>query len=269
MKKMALTLLALTLLTTTAQARTWEEIKKSGTIKIGTEGAFPPFNLMKGEKLTGFEVELAEQLAKDMGLKVKWVVQPFDNLLIGLNQGRYDFVIASHGITEKRAKAVDFSDPHYCTGGAIVSKKGGPMTAADLKGKRVAVQVGTTYLDNVQKVEGVGKVLTFPKDPDAQAALMAGKVDVWVGDKFTGLELVKAQKGKLAQGDLLFNEKIAMAVKKGNKSLLKELNMGLEKMLKGDSYAKLSKTYFETDVRCQAEACDDNGCSAKPEKKDK
>lgn len=250
MKKVALTLAALTLLTT-AQARTWAEIKQSGTIKIATEGAFPPFNLLKGKELTGFEVELANALAKGLGLKVQWVTQPFDNLLIGLGQDRYDFVIASHGITPERLKAVDFTNPHYCTGGAVVTKPGGPMNAAALKGKTVAVQVGTTYLENVRKVPGLKDVKTFPKDTDAQAALMAGRVDAWVGDKFTGLDLVKAQKGKVVQGDLLFNEKIGMAVKKGNSGLLKELNAALAKALSNGTYAKLSTQYFGTDVRCK------------------
>ncbi|WP_309571383.1 ABC transporter substrate-binding protein [Deinococcus sp.] len=251
MKKALLTLTALALLATTAQARTWEDIKKSGTIKIATEGAFPPFNMFKGKELTGFEVDLATQLATQLGLKVQWVTQPFDNLLIGLNQDRYDFVIASHGITPERMKAVDFASPHYCTGGAIVTKPGGPMTADALKGKTVAVQVGTTYLENVRKVPGVGDVKTFPKDTDAQAALMSGRVDAWVGDKFTGLDLVKAQKGKVVQGALLFNERIGMAVKKGNSGLLKELNAALSKSLSDGSYAKLSGQYFGTDVRCK------------------
>ncbi|MFN4251042.1 ABC transporter substrate-binding protein [Deinococcus sp.] len=250
MKKTLLTLTALALLATTAQARSWEEIKKSGTIKIATEGAFPPFNVIKGKDLTGFEVDLANQLARQLGLKVQWVTQPFDSLLIGLQQDRYDFVIASHGITPERAKAVDFSNPHYCTGGAVVSRVGGPKTAASLKGKTVAVQVGTTYLENVRKVPGIKEVKTFPKDTDAQAALMAGRVDAWVGDKFTGLDLVKAQKGKLVAGSLLFNERIGMAVKKGNSGLLKELNAALAKSLSDGSYAKLSGQYFGTDVRC-------------------
>ncbi|PNY80409.1 ABC transporter substrate-binding protein [Deinococcus koreensis] len=251
MKRALLTLTALALLATTAQARSWDDIKKSGTVRIATEGAFPPFNILKGKELTGFEVELAEGLARQLGLKVQWVTQPFDNLLIGLNQDRYDFVIASHGITPERAKAVDFASPHYCTGGAIVAKPGGPMTAAALAGKKVAVQVGTTYLENVQKVSGVGEVKTFPKDTDAQAALMAGRVDAWVGDKFTGLDLVKAQKGKVMQGALLFNERIGMAVKKGNTGLLKELNSALTKSLSDGSYAKLSGKYFGQDVRCR------------------
>ncbi|MHA0040977.1 ABC transporter substrate-binding protein [Deinococcus sp. PEB2-63] len=250
MKNVVLTLAALTLLTT-AQARTWVEIKQSGTIKIATEGAFPPFNVMKGKEPSGFEVELANALAKQLGLKVQWVIQPFDNLLIGLGQDRYDFVIASHGITPERQKAVDFTNPHYCTGGAVVTKPGGPMNAAALNGKTVAVQVGTTYLENVRKVPGVKDVKTFPKDTDAQAALMAGRVDAWVGDKFTGLDLVKAQKGKVVQGSLLFNEKIGMAVKKGNASLLKELNAALAKAMSDGTYAKLSGKYFGTDVRCK------------------
>lgn len=118
------------------------------------------------------------------------------------------------------------------------------MTAADLAGKSVAVQVGTTYLENVRKVPGVGDIKTFPKDTDAQAALMSGRVDAWVGDKFTGIDLVKAQKGKVKQGDLLFKESIAMAVKKGNSSLLKELNSALEKALNNGTYAKISNQYF-------------------------
>ncbi len=251
MKKALLTLSALVLLASTAQARTWADIEKSGTIKIATEGAFPPFNMTKGTQLTGFEVDLANALAKQMGLKVQWVTQPFDSLLIGLNQDRYDFVIASHGITPERQKAVDFSNPHYCTGGAVVSRPGGPKTVADLKGKSVAVQVGTSYLQNVSKVPGVGAIKTFPKDTDALAALMGGRVDAWVSDKFTGLDAVKAQKGKIVQGELLFSEKIAMAVKKGNSTLLKELNAELAKSQSNGTYAKISNGYFGQDVRCK------------------
>ncbi|WP_161881146.1 ABC transporter substrate-binding protein [Deinococcus alpinitundrae] len=251
MNRTILALTALTLLASAAQARTWDQIKAAGTIKIATEGAFKPFNYFEGKKLTGFEVDLGTAVAKQLGVKVEWITQPFDNLLIGLGQDRYDFVIASHGITPERAKAVDFSDPHYCTGGAIVSKPGGPKTAADLMGKTVAVQVGTTYLDNVKKVKGVKDVKTFPKDTDAEAALMAGRADAWVSDKFLGLDAIKSMPGKLVQGDLLFQEKIAMAVKKGNESLLKELNASLAKLENNGSYAKLSNQYFSQDIRCR------------------
>ena len=251
MKRTLILLAALAATASTAQARTWDQIKSSGTIKIATEGAFKPFNYYEGKTLTGFEVELANALAKQLGLKVQWVTQPFDNLLIGLNQDRYDFVIASHGVTPERAKAVDFSSPHYCTGGLIVAKPGGAKTAAALSGKNVAVQVGTTYLDNVKKVSGVKSVKTYPKDTDAQQALMMGRADAWVSDKFLALDAIKANPGKLQQGDMLFQEKIAMAVKKGNSGLLKELNSGLKKLESNGTYAKLSSKYFNQDVRCK------------------
>jgi polar amino acid transport system substrate-binding protein len=245
-----LALTALSLLASVAQARTWDEIKASGTIKIATEGAFPPFNVLTGKVLSGFEYDLGNAVAQKLGVKAQWVTAPFDGLLIGLNQDRYDFVIASHGITPDRLKAVDFSNPHYCTGGAIVSKVGGPKTAADLKGKIVAVQVGTTYLENVQKLPGV-KTLVYPKDTDAQIALMSGRAAAWVGDKFTGIDLVGAQKGKLVQGGLLFSEKIGMAVKKGNSSLVTQLNGALAKTLSDGTYAALSKKTFGQDIRCK------------------
>lgn len=247
----ALLMLAALALTASASARTLDEIKKSGTIVIATEGKFPPFNFYKGNQLTGFEYDLGNALAQQMGLKAKWVTQPFDSLLIGLSQGRYDMVIASHGITPERQKAVDFAGPHYCTGGAIVSRVGGPKTAADLKGKTVAVQVGTTYLENVQKVPGVGKVNTYPADTDAQQALMAGRADAWVGDKFTGIDVVKASNGKLQQGALLFQERNGIPVQKGNTALRAAINAALATLQKNGTYAKLSQQYFGQDIRCK------------------
>ncbi|MBB6098039.1 polar amino acid transport system substrate-binding protein [Deinobacterium chartae] len=250
MKKTAL--LVCLALCATASARPLEAIRSAGTIKIATEGAFPPFNYYEGKKLTGFEVELGNALAKELGLKVEWVTQPFDNLLIGLGQNRFDFVIASHGVTEERAKAVNFTNPHYCTGGVIVSKKGGPKTAAALRGKTVAVQVGTSYLENVRKVAGTKEVKTFPKDTDALQNLLAGRSDAWVSDKFVAIDAIKANtRVGLQQGDMLFQEKIAMAVAKGNTSLQGALNDALKKVQANGTYAKISKKYFDQDIRCK------------------
>jgi len=243
-------LLAALLLIAGASARTLEQIKAAGTVKIGTEGAFPPFNYFEGKKLTGFEVELGEAIAKQMGVKFEWVPQSFDSLLIGLNQNRFDFVIASHGITAERQKAVDFSDPHYCGGGAIGYLAGGPAKVADLKGKKVAVQVGTTYLDAVKKLSGIGEVKTYPKDTDAQQALMSKRVDAWVGDKFGVIEAIKAN-SSIKLGEQVFSERNAMAIAKGNTTLTAALNAALKKVQADGTYAKLSTKYFGSDIRCK------------------
>ena len=235
-----------------APARPLDAIKKSGKLIAATEGAFTPFNYFDGSKLTGFEVEIAELLAKKMGLAIEWKTVGFDALLTGLAQDRWDLVIASHGITDERAKAVTFMSPHYCSGGMIVARDAGIKTAADLAGRTVAVQTGTTYLENVQKVPGVKSVRNFPSDADARSALAAGRVDVWVTDRFTAIESArKNPQLKLHLGDMFFTERIAAAAAKGNTSLAQAWNDALAKSMADGSYAALSKKYFGEDVRCK------------------
>lgn len=237
---------------TPAQARTWPEIQKAGTLVMATEGTFPPFNEFKSNKLTGFEVEIAEAIAQKLGIKYEWKTYPFDSLLIGLNQNRYDLVIASHGITPERALAVDFSAPHYCTGGVIFSKEGGPLKEADLKGQLVAVQVGTTYLRHLKKVSGIKDVKTYPKDTDSLQNLLSGRVSAWVTDKFVGLQAMKSNpQAKIHQGDMLFQEQVAIALPKGNITLQSKINEGLAMILKDGTYATISKKYFAEDIRCK------------------
>ena len=198
-----------------AQARPIDVVTKSGKLIAATEGAFTPFNYVDKGKLTGFEVELAEMVAKKMGLVIEWKTVGFDALLTGLAQDRWDVVIASHGITDERAKAVTFMAPHYCSGGMIVSKDPAVRTAKSLAGKTVGVQTGTTYLENVTRLGTAKEVKNFPSDADARSALAAGRVEAWVTDRFTVLEAFKKNPGlKLHAGDLLFTERIAAAAAK-------------------------------------------------------
>ncbi|WP_374561956.1 ABC transporter substrate-binding protein [Ideonella sp.] len=236
-----------------ASARTVDAIKKAGTIVVATEGQYAPFNFFEGSKLSGFEVDVMEGVAKKMGLKIEWKTLGFDALLTGLGQDRWDLVIASHGITEERAKAVTFTDPHYCSGGAIVTKNAALRTAKDLAGKTIAVQTGSSYLEAAQKIPGVKEVKNFPKDPDAQAAVMSDRADAWVTDKFVVMDVLKNNKntGLRATG-MLFVEKIAAAVAKGNDGLAGAYNKALgEFMAKGGGYEALSMKYFGEDVRCK------------------
>lgn len=235
-----------------AEARTFEEIKKAGKVVAASEGAFPPFNLFQGPKLTGFEIEIGDAIAKRMGVEIEWKTLGFDALLAGLKQDRWDMVLASFAITPEREKAVTFTSPHYCSGGIIVAKDPAIRTVKDLEGKVVAVQTGTTYLQNVRKLKGVKDVKNFPKDTDARAALVAGRVDAWVTDKFVAKEAVEAApEAGLKMGDFVFVEKIATAVKKGNASLAKEIDAALAAVLADGTYEAISKKYFNEDIRCR------------------
>jgi polar amino acid transport system substrate-binding protein len=250
-RRVALIAAAGLLAASAVQARTVEDIRKSGTIVIASEGKFAPFNFVENGKLTGFEIDVANGVAAKMGLKVDWKSMGFDGLLVGLQQDRWDMVIASHGITEERAKAVTFASPHYCTGGVIISKDGTIKTGKDLTGKVVAVQTGTTYYDNAKKLP-VKDVRNFPQDNSARAALETGHVDAWVTDKFVGkASLAATPTTTLKMGDFLFTEKIAAAVSKGNTGLVADVNKALAAMMADGTYAAISKKWFNEDIRCK------------------
>ena len=252
LKKSALVVTALLGLAVQATARNIDEIKKDGKIIIATEGQFAPFNYFQGAKLTGFEVEVAEAVAAKMGLKVEWKALSLDALLTGLRQDRWDMVIASHGITDERAKAVTFTEPHYCSGGVIITKDPAIKSAKDLAGKVVSVQTGTTYLENVKKVSAVKEVKNFPQDTDARAALVSGRVDAWVTDRFVALNSLNAAPGAgMKMGDFLFVERIASAVAKGNTGLANEVSKALAAIQADGSYATISKKWFNEDIRCK------------------
>jgi polar amino acid transport system substrate-binding protein len=234
------------------QARTLDEIKKDGKLIIATEGAYPPFNYFQGSKLSGFEVELGDAIAKKMGLAVEWKALSFDALLAGLRQDRWDVVMASFGITEDRAKAVSFTAPHYCSGGVIVSKDPAIRSVASLNGKVVAVQTGSSYMENVKKLTGLKEVKNFPQDTDARSALLNGRVDAWVSDRFVVKSaLDTSPNAGLKMGDFVFIEKIAAAIKKGNTQLGAAYDKALAEVMADGTYKTISEKYTKEDIRCR------------------
>ena len=242
---------ALTLIS--AQARSFEDIKKDGKIVVATEGQYPPYNFFQGAKLAGFEIDLAEAVAKKLGVTLEWKALSFDALLAGLRNDRWDLVIAGHAITEERAKAVTFTTPHFCGGGIIVSKDATIKDAKDLAGKTISVQTGTTFLDEAKKVPGVKEVKNFPQDTDARSALVAGRVDVWVTDPVVARTVVKDNPtAGLKLGGMLFVERNAAAVAKGNTSLAAAWNKALAELVADGSYATISKKYFSDDISCKS-----------------
>ncbi|SMB97083.1 ABC transporter substrate-binding protein [Deinococcus hopiensis] len=245
-------LLALTgVVSSTAGASTLAAIKQSGVLHLATEGNYRPFNYFKGKTLTGFEVDLGNAIAKELGVKPVWTTIVFESLLIGLQQNKYDLVIASHGITPERLKAVAFSTPHYCSGGVLVSTPGGPKTTADLQGKVVSLGVNTSYLQYAQRLPGLKDIKTLPTTNDQLTAVLTKRADAMVLDRFNAIDVSKTLPGKLQLGDVIFPERIGMAVQKNNAELLTAVNNALATLMKNGTYAKLSQSYFGQDVRCK------------------
>src|SRR3954463_12907618 len=120
-------------------------------LKIGTEGAYPPFNNLTADgKLVGFDIDIAQALCDEMKVKCEFVTQDWDGIIPALQAGKFDAIVASMSITPERAEKVDFSHKYYNTPSAIAVPKDSPLkgvTKADLAGKNIGVATTTTHFN--------------------------------------------------------------------------------------------------------------------------
>jgi len=230
------------------------ETIKDGKFTFGFSGTYKPFNFEDIDgKLSGFEVELGEALAKEMGLEPNPVAtQDFGALIEEVNSGRFDAIMGSMTITEERSEAVDFSDPYYRSGGVIYVHKSnnGIKSTDDLKGKNVGVIASSTHEETALKYISEDTLATYSSDIIALQDLAAGtgRLDAAIVDKFVGhLQIEDGMKIKPV-GDRLFDENIGAGVKKGNKQLLDEINRALAAVIENGTYDEISNKWFGENI---------------------
>lgn len=220
-------------------------------LRVGTEPAFAPFEFPKenSNELTGFDIELVQALGKQAGYKVEISGMGFDALIPALNAGNIDVAIAGMTITDERKKVVTFSDPYYTSGLIIMVKKDNNTVKniADLKGKRIAAQIGTTGEMKARSVEGA-TVTTFNTQDEAALELKNGGVDAIIGDAPV-VEYYLAKGGNefaMVVGEKMEAEQYGMAFKKDSK-LAGELNKALDELKKNGEFEKLNAKWFGTE----------------------
>jgi polar amino acid transport system substrate-binding protein len=124
---------------------TMEKVKRTGVMTAGNSGSYPPFEIMKGKSLVGFDVDMANELGRRMGIKIKFEVIDFKGIIAALISKRVDTLITAMTKTPGRAKRILFSVPYYDAGlGALTAKNSGIMKPEDLTGKIVGVQLGSS-----------------------------------------------------------------------------------------------------------------------------
>jgi polar amino acid transport system substrate-binding protein len=221
--------------------------REEGVFTFVSSGEFQPFSYYKDGQLTGFDVEIGMELAKRMGLKPNPVTAPFSGIITGIKEGRYDAAVASHTITEERLQQVDFSDPYYLSGGHLFTRPGEEITSLeDLRGKEVAVALGTVYEQLAR--EYTDNIKTYDSDVTALRALDQGKHDAVVTDIIVG-DIAIQQGFKIKATGVKFTEdKQGIAVRKGNTELLNKINEALRQMHEDGTYQKLSEKYFNRDI---------------------
>lgn len=224
---------------------------EEGKLTFGSSGLYKPFNFedLDGNE-TGFEVELGEAIAKEMGLEANPVfTQDFGALIEEVNSDRIDVIMGSLTITEERAEAVDFSDTYYTSGGVLfVHEDTDNITELDdLDGKEVGVVASSVYEDIVLENISDDSLATYQSDTIALQDLSSGadRLDVVMTDKLVGLGQIDENDLAIKEvGDFVFEEEIGAAVRKGNQELLDEINRALEVLIEDGTYEEISKNWF-------------------------
>ena len=155
-------------------------------LKIGTEGAYPPFNNLTADgKLEGFDIDIAKALCEEMKAECEFVTQDWDGIIPALQAGKFDAISASMSITDERKEKVDFSRKYYQTPPAIAVAKDSAIADASpesLKGKSLGAQASTTHFNYAEAKYGESDIKGFPSAQEYQLDMANGRVDAVMDD---------------------------------------------------------------------------------------
>ncbi|EOH9649328.1 basic amino acid ABC transporter substrate-binding protein [Campylobacter jejuni] len=223
-----------------------KETNVSIELKVGTTPNYKPFNYKENSKLTGFDTDLVEEIAKKNGIKVVWVETNFDGLIPALKAGKIDMIASAMSATDERRQSVDFTKPYYISKNLYLKLKSNNLlqTKNDLEGKKIGVQLGTLQ-ENTAKAIKNAQVQSNKDLNIAVLALKNNKIDAIVADQDTA-------KGFLAENPELVSfyqetdggEGFSFAFDKNKqKELVKIFDKGIDEVKTNGFYNTLTKKY--------------------------
>ncbi|MDR0906041.1 MAG: ABC transporter substrate-binding protein [Oscillospiraceae bacterium] len=214
--------------------RTVDEIKSSGEIVLLTNAMFEPYEYIAGGKVVGADIDLAQLVADELGVKLKILDMDFDGLVDALASGKGDFIAAGMANNPERAKVVDFSIEYVHNSLHIIIPADSTIAGVDdLAGKRIAVQEGTTSDDFVRGSVPDASVLAFKDAVVAGNAVSDGRADACILDLKPAEGVAANSNGKLIVLDEVVGEEelMSMAAGKGNQGLVDIINSVLRKAI--------------------------------------
>ncbi len=215
-------------------------------LTVGSDIPYPPFEQGKPGNYTGFDIELMEAIGEKIGRTPEFQDTSFETIFRDVAQGKFEAVISAATITEEREKAVAFSDPYYLSEQAILVKDGSDITGlADLSGKTVGAQQGTTGLELGKEKADAGELRPYPEGPDAVNALKAGTVEAVIIDAPVAQNAVEKSGGVEIAEKVPTEESYGIALAKDNTELLDEINTGLEEVISDGTYTEIYEKWFK------------------------
>lgn len=228
------------------------QIKKSGVLKVGLMGTYPPYNFLNDKKeIDGFDADIAKEVAKRLGVKVEFAAQDFSGLIPSLQASKIDAIISQVTITDERKKQIDFTQP-YITNEVkiIVGQNNNTITKLeDFKGKNIGVGLGTndeTYL-RTEVLPKVGKfnIKTYDDVITSLQDLNAGRIDATINNLYALKPIVDKNGFKIkAVGEALKADQAGIAIRKNNPEFLAALDKALTDMKSDSTYDTIFKKWF-------------------------
>lgn len=237
---------------------TMARAKKAGKIVVGTSADYAPYEFhtqIDGkDTIVGFDIDIAKEIAKDLGVELDIQDIQFDGLLQALNTDKVDFVIAGMTPNDERKKAVDFTNIYYVAKQGVMIRaedKDKIKSIDDLKGKKVGAQLSTIQEDIVKEQMKDSTLVSLGKIPDLVLELKNKKVDAIV------VELPVANGYVANNSDIVISDvKVqedeggsAIAVKKGNQDLVDAMNKTIDRLMKDGSIDKFVAAANEQNVK--------------------
>jgi len=228
-------------------------------VRIGTEGAYPPFNELTSDgQLVGFDIDIAKALCEEMKVECEFVTQDWDGIIPALLAGKYDAIIASMSITDERKEKVDFTDRYYTSPVAFMAAKDtdiSEITPEALAGKSLGAQSSTISGNYLQDAYGESDVRLYPTQDEANADLEAGRLDAVLVDKFVGQEWLDgagsdccAFVGEDITDESVVGEGIGIALRQDDDELREKFNAAIAAIRENGTYKEINDKYFDFDV---------------------
>ncbi len=229
------------------------------SIKVGTEGAYPPFNNLESDgTLVGFDIDIAKALCEEMKADCEFVVQDWDGMIPALLAGKFDAIIASMSITAERKEKVDFSNKYYNTPPAIAVPKDSDITAATdeaLAGKTLGAQSSTTHSNYAEAKLGSAELKLYPTPDEYKLDIASGRIDAVIDDVIVLSEWLKTDDGAcckiigtLVPDPVINGEGAGIAIRKGEDDLREKLNSAIDAIRANGKYKEINDKYFAVDV---------------------
>ena len=220
---------------------------KEGTLTVGSDIPFPPFEQGKPPAYEGYDIDIVNEIAKRLDYQVEIQDTAFDTIFRDLAQGKFDLVASASTITDEREGQVDFSDPYYEAQQALVIPSGssGIATTADLSGKTVGAQDGTTGETYAKDETDAGEVRGFPEGPDALNALANGQVEAVILDEPVVKDAIDKGQSQIEIIEVINTDELyGLAIGQDNDALREQVNEALTEMKDDGTLEKIYATWF-------------------------